>query len=196
MDDCRPRKIKKAHFIEETATPFPACLERVDQRGQDEGEQKERPQLDTLGQRAGHDRRGRCAEHQLEEIVRTRRGVGQVVSRIGRDADSLENGHADDAGQDAVNRPGAERVHQVVADHIVTDGGNREERHILGQLHGCVLGADKAGFQHAEAAGHEHDEHAANQEQQRVQDEYTMLGHFLCESRRCHERADTGECEG
>ncbi|MEC7238381.1 MAG: hypothetical protein VXW17_10160, partial [Pseudomonadota bacterium] len=49
MDDSRPRKIKKAHLVEETAAPLPACLERVDQRCQNERKEKERPQLDPLG---------------------------------------------------------------------------------------------------------------------------------------------------
>ena len=83
----------------------------------------------------------------------------------------------------------------VIADDVVAKGGDRKERDVLGQLHGRVLRADEADLEHAEAAGHEHDEHAADKEQKRVENEYAVLRHFLCQGGRCQQRATGGDCQ-
>ena len=138
--------------------------------GEDHGEGQEGPQLDALGQRARDDRGGGGAEHQLEEEVRADRGVGDVDVRRA-DADRLERRPVPKAPSTLwIDQP-SPRVHQVVADQVVHDRGDREEADVLGELHGHVLRPHEAGFEHREARGHPEHQEAADQEQKRGEDE-------------------------
>src|SRR3546814_9229882 len=56
MDDGRAGEVGEARFGEPAAAPGPGALDRVDEPGQDHGEDHERPELDALGKGARDDR--------------------------------------------------------------------------------------------------------------------------------------------
>jgi hypothetical protein len=180
VDDRRACEVEEAELrVEEAAAPLPGSLDRVEEGREDDREDQEGPQLDAFCERARHDGRGRGAEHELEEEVRTGGGVAQVVGCFRRDANSFQNGNAEGAEIAArfigADGPAAQRVHEVVADEIVHDRRDAEERDVLGQLHRHVLGADEASFEHGEACRHPEHQEAADEEQQRVEDEDRVL---------------------
>ena len=53
-------------------------------------------------------------------------------------------------------------IHDRVTANHVHGAGNREKGDVLGQYFSCVLGTDKARFEHCETGGHPHDQGAAN----------------------------------
>jgi len=62
-------KIVKAQAIQETATPLPVALDRVDETSHYHGKSQEAPQLHTLSHRARYDRHGSGDKHHLKEKV-------------------------------------------------------------------------------------------------------------------------------
>jgi hypothetical protein len=138
VDDCRTGKIGEAHFREPATAPGPGTLDRVDDRGQQDDEQHERPQLDALGHRAGNDRGGGCHEDHLEEPVRSY-GVAVLDDGADQRVGGLFGAQQGEFGLAGVieQRERADKtaihigVHQIVADQVVHDAGDRIERDVL-----------------------------------------------------------------
>ena len=57
-NDGRSGEVLEAHRVQPAAAPCPGADDRVDECGQHQGEDEERPELDPLGQRTGDDGRG------------------------------------------------------------------------------------------------------------------------------------------
>ena len=139
MHDRRTGEVQESELgIQEPASPLPGCLHGIDHAGQQGREQEEWPQLDAFGKRTGDNRRRGGAEHELEEKVRSRGRVGQVVRAVGPDAHGFEDGEPERAevtsGLVGSERPVSERVHEIVTDQPVHDRGDGKQAEILGQL--------------------------------------------------------------
>jgi hypothetical protein len=143
-----------------------------------------------IGERPRHDRgRGRH-EHHLEEPVGCGRVAGAEVGALLRERRAVVGAPdaeaADEAAVDAV-------IHQLVADQIEQDAGDRIDRDVLEQLRADAALAHQACLEHCETGRHPHHEKAAHQKRERVEHELGLGGHagFLCR-RRLHEQAQRG----
>ena len=81
----------------------------VDDAAENNAEGEERPELNPLGNAAGHNRTGSAAEDHLEEPVRGRRVTGRVVTG---QSSSIVSGPETERSNIATINTG---VHQVIA---------------------------------------------------------------------------------
>ena len=174
MDNGRTRKVLEPHLIKPAATPRPCADNGIDERGEDQRKQKERPEFDPFGQGSRYDGgRGRH-EHHLEEPVR-HHGVAVLDDRFFHGRIAFEQGdflsgwtveefEGADPGPDV-------HIHQVVADRIEGEACNRVETDVFQTDDGRILGANGPGLQHGEAGAHPHHQRAPDQERKGVEDE-------------------------
>ena len=182
MHDRGAGKIGEAHLGQPAATPGPGPLDWVDDAGQDDGEQQERPQFDPLGKRPGNDRGRGGDKHHLEEPV-----GGDRIAVADDSADLLGSGlfgaKQCQLGFGGIVEGAAQRadpardigIHQAIADQVIHQPGDGIERDVFQADGGGVLGSHQAGFQHGEPGGHPHDQRAVHQEGKGVED-ITGLG--------------------
>ena len=178
------------------AAPFPGALDRVDDAGQHDHENQERPQANAFRQRARHDGCGGRHEDHLEEPVGWCRISGV---RIGCDIAVIADRSA------VVRSPRGERtdpaaiiadacIHKIIADNEIHKASNGIKRNVLQADRRNVLWANHAGFEHAKARGHEHDKETADKEQQRIEDIGRLTDRccfFLCATAACTRPAPT-----
>jgi len=149
------------HAEHVSTAPGPRAFQRVDEAGHEHGEDQERPQLHTLGNRTRHDGHGGSDEDHLEEEVgsgRVDRATLEATVTGGEIAQDAFDIDAGDAGEEV-----AAAVHDGVTAHQVHDAGNGEQGHVLGQDFSGVLGAHQTGFQHGKACCHPHNQCTAHQ---------------------------------
>ena len=167
-------EVLESHTVQPAAAPGPGADDGVDDGGEDQHEQEEGPELDPLGQGAGHDGRGGGDEDHLEEPV-GHGGVGVVAGEDGRgvafalDERNLLGRRSVEQLERADEVADEIAVHQVVAEDEVGESGYRVEADVLQTDHGGVLGPHGPGLEHGEAGAHPHDQRAPDQEREGVE---------------------------
>ena len=147
------------------AAPDPVADHRVDEEGQDEGEDDKRHILDPFGHRPRDDRRGGAAEDQLEEEFppeRDRRSQRPVIEGV---VSSAEDEEVFGAGEGVVAPE-----HQSPPQEHKPQRGDGEYDEVFGKDVDGVLRPRKARFHTGKAEVHEEDQDGCKQHPQGVDD--------------------------
>ena len=158
VNDGGASEVNEAELAQPAAVPLPGTGDRVDDRGQDEGEDHELAELDALSHQTRNDRGSGARESGLEEEVN------------GGDQTSVSHHLSGDSGvkeqaveiEPAVSDGAA--VHERVTNEPI--GGHRKGEHeeVLGENVDGVLLSAHPGFDHGETGVHEDHQDRGHQE--------------------------------
>ena len=154
VNDGRPGKVNETEVLQPAgfsageAAPRPVAVHRVYDGGHDQRHDEIAGELHSLRDGAGHDRRGRPGESDLEDEERHQEGAGGL-------------GKEEIGGSEPAAHAIAE--HEGIAERPEDGGGETEIGEILGGDVDAVFGADASALQRREAGLHEHDESRRDQ---------------------------------